>query len=330
MHFSASMNSIRVFALAAGFCFLTGTAGAEPACSAHVRANVEVESGEFSLANLLTSGTCSELLRAAALIHLGRAPLAGSVRVFTGEEVRDLLRQALTRVQPVHEALGNAAASARPLPVQMFERFRIPERVIVRRAGSRASCAQIGQEFLTPPETHPGPSSPTGSEPLSSLGIDCGAADRIAQGSALVSQRTVWNAALASWEVSLRCLHPGDCVPFLLRLPGGSAVPQIASLAHSFAPGSANSIAANSTAEAAAAKRLASQPLVRPGEKVLLLWDEGGIRLRVPAVCLDAGGDGQTVRARIVSSGRTVTAIVLRAGVLGAGVLGAGESRTAS
>ena len=56
--------------------------------------------------------------------------------------------------------------------------------------------------------------------------------------------------------------------------------------------------------------------LVRPGETVTLLWDQDGIRLLVPAVCLDRGEAGEPVRARIVRSGRMIRAIVESAGTL--------------
>ena len=63
-------------------------------------------------------------------------------------------------------------------------------------------------------------------------------------------------------------------------------------------------------------RALRAKPLVRSGETVTLLWDQDGIRLVIPAVCLDAGGEGQRVRARIATSGRTLPAIVVRAGML--------------
>jgi flagella basal body P-ring formation protein FlgA len=57
-------------------------------------------------------------------------------------------------------------------------------------------------------------------------------------------------------------------------------------------------------------------PLVRRGETVTLLWDENGIRLVVPAICLDPGAEGQKVRARVARGGRLVRAIVVSAGKL--------------
>ena len=56
--------------------------------------------------------------------------------------------------------------------------------------------------------------------------------------------------------------------------------------------------------------------LVKPGQRVELLWDQGGIRLRTSAVCLQAGDAGETVRARFAHSGRVVRALVLPDGRL--------------
>lgn len=55
---------------------------------------------------------------------------------------------------------------------------------------------------------------------------------------------------------------------------------------------------------------------VRPGQAVTLVWDQGGIRVQVPAQCLDRGELGSEVRARILQSGVVVRAIVAGAGSL--------------
>ena len=56
--------------------------------------------------------------------------------------------------------------------------------------------------------------------------------------------------------------------------------------------------------------------MVRRGQTVKLLWDQYGVRLLVPAICLDSGDEGQRVRARIARGGRIVPAIVVNAGEL--------------
>ena len=43
--------------------------------------------------------------------------------------------------------------------------------------------------------------------------------------------------------------------------------------------------------------------VIRPGEGATLLWEERGIRLEIPVVCLDGGAKGETVRARVRGHG---------------------------
>lgn len=62
--------------------------------------------------------------------------------------------------------------------------------------------------------------------------------------------------------------------------------------------------------------RFVGRALVRRGELVPLLWDQDGIRVVTQAVALQAGGAGETVRARITGGGKTVRAIVREAGTL--------------
>lgn len=54
--------------------------------------------------------------------------------------------------------------------------------------------------------------------------------------------------------------------------------------------------------------------VVRPGQTVILVWDQYGIRVQVPALCLDRGAPGSEVRARILPSGAVMRATVENAG----------------
>jgi Chaperone for flagella basal body P-ring formation len=58
------------------------------------------------------------------------------------------------------------------------------------------------------------------------------------------------------------------------------------------------------------------EPLVKSGQPALLTWEHGGIRVLLQVICLDSGGEGQSVRARTKNSGR-----ILRAEVVGKGSL---------
>jgi len=257
-------------------------------CKVVVQANVEVADADFSLANLLTPASCAELRQSAAGLRVGRVPLAGSPRILTGDEIRALL-QKITNPRD-----RNSIASYS---------VDIPERVSVRRAGPRTSCTEITLRLQSAPASHPIPpeidlASAAQSSPRRN--IACGAEGRIAQGTPLDFPRTAWDPVLGTWDISARCVHPADCVPFLVQVPDqGSRFKKLLPI-HS-----------------TAAKTIATKkPLVRPGEAVTLLWDQDGIRLLVPAVCLDKGATGDAVRARILRGGRTVRAVVESAGRL--------------
>lgn len=293
---------------------LPGVSSAQVFCRVTVKAQVEVAPGRLSLADLLSADTCPGFTHSASDVDLGSAPLSGSVRVLAGAEVR-------VRLEKLTESLANGTAGAlqsiaatlatrrTPIP-QMF----IPERISIRRAGARASCADLGARLLAasgifssaPPLAVPAKSlAGTWSNPAAAVvssAMDCGAAGRIAQETPVQLTRTIWDSTLGSWDISGRCVHPGDCVPFLVRVPGSS-------------PSAAHALLASSSSKAAPLA-IEAKPLVRAGDKVILLWDQDGIRLTVPAVCLDAGAEGQRVRARIVSGDRTLPAIVVSAGVL--------------
>ncbi len=297
------MKPILIAACIAGFWISPSASPGQAGCPATVQAGVEVASGEFSLADLLTRDSCPALLRAAAGVRLGSAPSAGSVRVLAGDDVR-------ARLQKLAAGEEDRAGGSSTL--------RVPQRIMVRRTGARASCADLAHG-LALPGTAPLSTTPEFADPLktsavSGREIDCGAADRIPQGTELERTRTVWDGALGSWNVFARCVHPADCVPFLVRLP--SLPSEIALSAGPFKSMDAGRSLAPSSAGRPAPERAAGKPLVRAGETVSLLWDQDGIRLTVPAVALDAGGPGQGVRARIGRGGRMVRAIVVSAGKL--------------
>jgi hypothetical protein len=303
------MKSLLIAASIAGFSLAAGISSGHASCRVTVAATVEV-SGEFSLADLFGSGGCPEMRRAAAKVILGSAPLAGSKRVLAGSAVRTTLQKLAAR-------LRDAGASA-----NIF----VPERITVRRAGSRASCADITRGL---PRTSPGVA-------------ECGAADRVSQDAALEFSRPAWDPALGSWQLYARCVHPADCVPFVVRLPGnqnendedgrdetGTAAGQLrgtitSTMARSTKARSATAritmarLAADSPLSSGltASSSPSALPLVRPGQTVTLLWDQDGIRLVVPAVCLDRGAPGEKVRARMGRGGAVVRAIVVSAGML--------------
>ncbi len=273
-------------------CLVPGPAAgaSQPACGPdRVEASVAVAGGEFTLADLLASSSCPALRKAAAAVPLGRAPLAGSVRVFDGENVR-------AQVQKLEASETNPG---RPTPS-----LDVPPRITVRRAGARASCAELAAKLLA------GAGATAGGRRALSLPPDrvsCGAADRIPDKAPLQLMRETWDAALGSWEISARCIQPADCVPFLVWMRGRISPSEATGAVSAQGPLAASTPNATGTVAAEIPGR---PPLVRPGETATLSWDQDGIRLVVPVVCLDRGQLGQTVRARILAGNRTLAAIV--------------------
>jgi len=292
------MKPLMIAACIAGFSLLPLVSWAQQGCHATVKTSVEVAGDEFSLADLLARDSCPELLRAAARVRLGSAPLVGSMRVLEADDIRTFLKKIAGSMYR-----GESATIV------------LPERVSVRHAGARASCADIGRRILTSLDARPtvAESGPPNTARLHANAVvphefECGAAGRIPQGAAVELTKTVWDPTLGSWEASVRCTHPSDCVPFLVRLRNRTTEPEIAR--------SAQRIVTSSPFAGAGLSPARRRPLLRPGKTVTLLWDQDGIRVVVPAVCLDPGDEGQKVRARIVRGGRIVPAIVVSAGEL--------------
>lgn len=246
----------------------------EAPCPAVVRSEVEISGADFSLADLLGPAACPALRKAAAQVRLGRAPLAGSTRVFAGEE----LRAQIERMQQ-----GDA-----PLRRSSVE---VPERVVVRLAGKRVSCAEIwarlfGERDFTP--------------------VGCGIGERVASGGDFEIVRRSWDPLREDWNMVVRCKRPGDCAPFLVRVPETAALELgLERLKQAGRAGRTDSKGTN-----------LREIVVRPGQSATLLWEEHGIRLRIPVICLDGGAKGAMVRARLRSGGRTLQAVVVDAGTV--------------
>jgi len=208
---------------------------------------------------------------------LGLSLLTASVRGIAGSDGR-ALRESVSR---------GLAGQTRELA------FDDPERIRAR-PGSRLSCAEIVARIL------PGPSR----------SVECGAAGRVPNQASLEVVRKFWDPATKSWGWVVRCSRPADCVPFLVRVPEAEMRAAGQATLHS-PPGPVK--AGSATHSPAFAEE---EFLVRAGEVVRLIWDQGGIRLVVNAVCLDRGREGQIVGARVARTGRVFRAIVVAPGWL--------------
>ena len=286
---------VRLFALA------LPCSAAEPCRNIAVKASLAVAGGEVSLADLLEPTTCAGYRKAAAGMSLGAAPLAGTVRVLDGGEVR-------RRVAAIAEANG--------LKDEIVE--EVPAKIVVQRQGGKKSCPSIAEFALQtlPVERRTG---------ISQASFDCAAAWSVPEGAALQAIKTAWSSALQRWEFSLRCMRSADCVPFLVWAPvnhektssramasvpiaarPGSSAPRQFSPAQSFVD---SSVPYSGTGE-----------LIKPGQTAMLRWDEGGIRIVLPVTCLDGGALGETVRVRFKNAGRILRAEILSDGSLRAGL----------
>ena len=246
-------------------------------CNVAVRAQVEIADSDLTLADLLTPDSCAEVRTAAAAVNLGATPLEGSPRVLLGSQVKERIEAIISGNR---DRISSVILSG------------VPERITVRRAGSRASCAEIRSK-LFPRAASIGAESRAGE-------LDCGA-NAVPRDAFLQQVGKAWDPAMRSWIITARCASAGECVPFAVRVPGEA----IAGISRDTKKTAGPVSAANA--------------LVHPGQPATLLWDQDGIRIVIASVCLDAGAAGDTVRARIVRSHQILRAIVVSAGELKAG-----------
>jgi hypothetical protein len=249
-------------------------------------ASVLVAHSELTLADLLADGTCARVRRAASEISLGQAPRAGRTRALHGQEIRGLIEALLQRIAVASEVAG-----------------QIPDRVMVRRAGAMKSCAEMAK-FVFGVSSWP---ASAGGGTFSDMELDCAGSQSIPEDAEIELVRSSWNRALRRWEFALRCARPEDCVPFLLWTRGEGSL-RAEPTGDAFA--SAIPLGHESHADQSRAV------LVKPGETVMLRWDQGGIRVALPVTCLEGGGLGDRVRVRLKNATRILPAEVLRDGTL--------------
>jgi hypothetical protein len=257
-----------------------------------VLADIEVHEGKFSLADLLSPAACPEQRQLASLISLGWAPLPGSVRVFTGEEIRDRFESGLRSKTKEKNNKDKNKANAKDADQRW--KLQLPDRITVRRAGGLASCSDIVESISGSSDSLQASASAG-----SVSDANCGAAGRIRRDAALAVARTRWNASRGTLEITARCLQPTDCNPFLVSGPLDS-MPQ--GLAQQ--PKSGLLRASSKTS------------MVMPGQRMTLLWDQDGIQMILRVISLDRGNSGEVVRARVQPGDRVLRATVVDAATL--------------
>ncbi|MGB7602632.1 MAG: flagella basal body P-ring formation protein FlgA [Candidatus Sulfotelmatobacter sp.] len=249
-----------------------------------VRSRVEAAPGELSLADLLAPGTCPQWYRWARRVSLGAVPRAGSERVLEGEEIRRLIR-----------GIGDRGPN-----LSSDDQKRIPERIVVRQARAVKSCAEIARVVS---RGDPAQAETTGGRELSEKDVDCAAAGNIPEDAPLELVTAKWNAGLQRREFALRCGHREDCIPFLVWVRADTS-----------AVGSAQFFPRKLDGSKSGWKEAA--PLIKIGQTVMLTWDEAGIRVVLPVICLEAGAVGQRVRVRFKNAARTLQAEIVGAGMV--------------
>ena len=139
----------------------------------------------------------------------------------------------------------------------------------------------------------------------------CSRADGVRAGEAIELMNVRWDAVLQAIEFRLRCKTPGACLPFLLRvrIRTRGQQPELANV-----QASAQAGGDSKSRRDRVAVRLPR--LVRPGQVVTLIWEQGDMHIERRVVCLDSGTKDQEVRTRPEEGGRVVHARVLASGLV--------------
>ena len=135
--------------------------------------------------------------------------------------------------------------------------------------------------------------------------LDCAAVPSLAADVHFELTKVFFDRTLHSWEFLLRCANPRDCVPFLVRWPqtAGDPLPRDSAALVKASPAAINSQASQHF-------------LLREGATVTLLWDQDGIRVVLPAICLEKGNIGDSIRVRIKSGTRVLRAEIVNESLL--------------
>jgi len=139
----------------------------------------------------------------------------------------------------------------------------------------------------------------------------CSRAAQVRDGESLELMKVLWDQVLRAIEFRLRCKSPAACLPFLLRVRtrGFERHP-------AFSNGRSSGDGPAHGAQTERTLTLRLPKMVRPGQMVTLIWEQGDMRISRRVVCLDAGGKDQEVRTRSKEGGRVVRARVVAEGLV--------------
>jgi hypothetical protein len=141
----------------------------------------------------------------------------------------------------------------------------------------------------------------------------CARAAQVRDGESLELMKVRWDEVLRAIEFRLRCKSSAACLPFLVRVRtrGVERHP-----AFSNRRSGADGPADGAQMERGLTRTLRLPKMVRPGQMVTLIWEQGDMRISRRVVCLDAGGKDQEVRTRSKEGGRVMRARVLAEGLV--------------
>jgi hypothetical protein len=135
--------------------------------------------------------------------------------------------------------------------------------------------------------------------------LPCETVARIANASALEVVDTRWDPLVGTFDVRMRCNPPTACLPFLVRVGRNASSTTLRALPPLADRSLHRRVSANSVPR-----------LVKPGQLVTLLVQNGPMRITNQVVCLDGGAAGDRIRTRSKNGGRVVRARVLTASLV--------------
>jgi Chaperone for flagella basal body P-ring formation len=135
--------------------------------------------------------------------------------------------------------------------------------------------------------------------------LDCEVVPPLVPGIAFELTKIFYDRTLHSWEFLMRCSSSAECVPFLVRWP--QPVDRDTARQEALEPAHAPNSHANAPE---------THSILRPGETVMLVWDQDGIRVVLPVICLERGNVGDSIRVRIKSGTRVLRAQIVNESLL--------------